>query len=110
MTGTIVAIIYAGAVCECRNGRDCAVLMQALVGGFGMGLADRWGRQKTIIYYSVISIIGEYRCAFLRNRKPSSRLRASSCGGQPRNDDRWEAVGRLCHGSTHFGRFPHRCI
>jgi hypothetical protein len=67
MTGTIVAIIYAGAVCECRNGRDCAVLMQALVGGFGMGLADRWGRQKTIIYYSVISIIGEYRCAFLRN-------------------------------------------
>ncbi|GFZ52179.1 hypothetical protein JCM24511_09952 [Saitozyma sp. JCM 24511] len=42
MTGTIVAIIYAGAV----------------LGGFGMGLADRWGRQKTIIYYSVISIIG----------------------------------------------------
>ncbi|RSH85778.1 hypothetical protein EHS25_003919 [Saitozyma podzolica] len=41
MTGTIVAIIYAGAV----------------LGGFGMGLADRWGRQKTIIYYSIISII-----------------------------------------------------
>jgi dipeptide/tripeptide permease len=37
------------------------VLMHSVVGGFGMGLADRWGRQKTIIYYSIISIIGEYR-------------------------------------------------
>ncbi|CAD6585392.1 MAG: hypothetical protein TREMPRED_004125 [Tremellales sp. Tagirdzhanova-0007] len=42
LTGTVVSIIYAGAI----------------LGGFGMGLADRWGRQKTIVYYSVISIIG----------------------------------------------------
>ncbi|KAL7420411.1 hypothetical protein Q5752_005381 [Cryptotrichosporon argae] len=42
MSGTIVSVIYAGAV----------------LGGFGMGAADRWGRQKIIIYYSVISIVG----------------------------------------------------
>jgi hypothetical protein len=29
------------------------------VGGFGMALADRYGRKQIIVYYSVISIVGE---------------------------------------------------
>jgi hypothetical protein len=53
-----------------------------------MGLADRWGRKMTIIYYSIISIIGDLRLSPLKNRLCIANSSSQSC-----NDDRRSIIG-----------------